>query len=115
MPNQATTEEIEAFLAEVREAISRGRCSLVPRDKNMASLARLGLTVSDALDEVKSLTVSDYLKGPESDHNPAAPDPVWVFGKNVDGQTFYIKAKVLQAQPGSARVISFHIAEYKIL
>lgn len=115
MPNHATTEEIEAFLAEVRDAISRGDCKLIPRGKNMASLARMGLTVSDALDEVKGLTVSDYLKGPESDHNPAEPDPVWVFGKNVDGQTFYIKAKVLQAQPGSARVISFHIAEYKIL
>lgn len=112
MPNRATTEEIEAFLAEVREAISCGRCIFVPRCKNMDSLAQLGLTVSDALDEVKSLSVSDYLKGPEPDYNPSEPDPIWAFVKNVEGHPFYIKAKVVQKQPSSARVISFHISEY---
>ena len=36
----------------------------------------------------------------------------WVFKKNVDGNSIYIKFKVLYQKDGGVRVVSFHIDEY---
>ena len=62
MGNQANKLDIAAYLSEVKKLVSKGKYDFVPRRKNMQSLARHGLTLLDAKNEILGLAVSDYYK-----------------------------------------------------
>ena len=96
MGNQASVQDISAFLAKMKQQVSAGKYDFVPRRKNMQALAQHGLTISDAKDEIFSLVVGDYYKGPKQDLDPLRPGDVWEFKKNIDGEQFYIKGKSVQ-------------------
>lgn len=96
MGKQANTQDISTFLAKMKRQVSAGKYDFVPRRKNMQALAQHGLTISDAKDEIFGLVVEDYYKGPKQDLDPLKPGDIWEFKKNIDGQQFYIKVKIVQ-------------------
>ena len=80
-----------------------------PRRKNMQALAQHGLTISDAKDEIFSLVVGDYYKGPKQDLDPLRPGDIWEFKKNIDGRQFYIKVKIVQVNGEDiVKCLGFH-------
>lgn len=94
--NQASTSDITAYLAKVKGLLSAGKYDFVPRRKNMQALAQHGLTIVDVKNEILSLIVSDYYKGPKKDLDPNRPGDIWEFKKNVDGIQFYVKVKIVK-------------------
>ena len=109
MGKQANTQDISAFLAKMKRQVSAGKYDFVPRRKNMQALAQHGLTISDAKDEIFGLVVEDYYKGPKQDLDPLKPGYIWEFKKNIDGQQFYIKVKIVQVNGEDiVKCLGFH-------
>lgn len=67
MGNVTNTEEIMSLLEKVKKLISGKKFDFVPRRKNLQSLAKHGLTIKDAKDEILNLVTSNYYKGPKND------------------------------------------------
>ena len=55
------------------------------------------------------LTPEDYFEGPLDNESPGL-EPVWVFGKRVEGRLCYIKVFLIPVN--NVYCISFHFAEY---
>ncbi len=109
MGNRASIEDITAFLVKVKRLLSAGKYDFVPRRKNMQALARLGLTISDAKNEILELAAGDYYKGPKQDFDPNRPGDIWEFKKNIDGLEFYLKVKIVQENGEDIlKCIGFH-------
>ena len=102
---------ILAVLKSMRDAIREKRYTFEPRKKNMDTLARLGITIKQALDEMLSLTEQDYVSGPENDRDRPGEDPLWIFKKRCYGEVIYIKFRVKYNTDGSIKILSFHIDE----
>lgn len=103
--------KIRDFLLEMRMILSRENSfHLVERDKNLQALEKLEYTIYDAKTVLLSLTVNDYVKGPEPDDNPNFPGEIWVFGTTIGDTELYIKIKIAQSKPHRKQVvcISFH-------
>ncbi len=94
MNNLTTTSDVAAYLVRVKKLLSTGKYDFVPRRKNMQALARCGLTIIDAKDEIFGLTVRDYYRGPKRDLDPDRPGDIWEFKKEIDGKKFYVKVKI---------------------
>lgn len=105
-------ESIREFLEALKEILgSGGRFFVVPREKNKISLLALGLTYANCKQELLSLNELDYCSGPDVD--PEAKGDVWVFGKEIEGRSVYIKVRVTK-EPPAVTCISFHEAEYRL-
>ena len=100
--------EVNAFLREFKNIATKRGIELIDRDKN--KLARLGLTKLDFHNEVLSLTYKNYCRGPEPDKD--FPGEIWIFGKNIDYDEYYIKLKISKEK--RAVCLSFHPAEHSI-
>ena len=101
-------DQVMLFLALMRECAA---CSfrLERRDKNMATLAGLGITIRDAKGRILALTVNDYVEGPTA--RPDRPSQEsWVFGLRIHGTDVYIKLEV-RLEPARCLCVSFHNAE----
>jgi hypothetical protein len=73
----------------------------------------MGLNKQTQKDEIFSLTVEDYVSGPNPDKD--LPGQIWVFGKMIEGIEVYIKLKIDLTDKGKiAKCISFHSAEYEL-
>jgi len=101
--------QVALFLAKAKELLQQNRYILVPREKNMKALARLGWNESRLMDFLMGLSTDNYSSGPEEDRD-CPPEEVWVFGHEIDGAEYYIKLKIrLEAE--ELLCISFHEAE----
>ena len=105
----APMKEIEKILADMRHAINNRNYTLVPRKKNLETLARLGILMCDAVEEIYGLTPSDYDSGPKNDRDRPGSDCLWVFKKSISGTIIYIKFKVKYQENGDVMILSFHI------
>ena len=94
MSNQINTSDVAAYLSEVKKLLSMGKYDFVPRRKNMQALAKNGLTITDAKNEILGLVVGDYYKGPKQDLDSNRPGDIWEFKKDIDGMQFYVKVKI---------------------
>ncbi len=109
----ASRDEVAEFLFEWKAA-ARRRLNFVPRQKNIDGCKQLGITVTMAKQMLLSLTVAEYVKGPEPDHDGRG-DLVWFFGKKVNEHEVYIKIKVYEVQGVSyAKCFGFHPAEWPL-
>jgi hypothetical protein len=110
----AERENVVGFLKEVKRTASRLKgIYLVPREKNKATINRLGLTNSDIINTIKYLSIEDYLKGPEPDRD--AGGDLWFFCKEVSGNDVYIKLKIsVRNGRDTVYCISFHEPEHEI-
>lgn len=109
MSNQASMQDIAAYLARVKKLLSIGKYDFIPRRKNMQALAQHGLTIIDAKNEILGLVISDYYKGPKQDLDPNRPGEIWEFKKNIDGMQFYVKLKIVRENGEDIlKCIGFH-------
>lgn len=108
----STQTEVEAFLKKWKSACAN-QLSIVQRAKNRDSLACLGWTFTTAKEKLKTLTVQNYIKGPEPDRDK--PGEFWFFGINSTQGDVYVKVKIFEcAGKYFAKCVSFHLAEYEI-
>lgn len=96
MGDRENKADIKAFLEDMKRLVSAGKYDFIPRRKNMQDLAKHGLTVSDAKNEILELVIDDYHKGPKQDFDHNRPGDIWEFKKNIDSVCFYIKVKITQ-------------------
>lgn len=111
MRNQTSTADISNFLEIAKRLMAAGKYDFVPRRKNMYALAKHGLTIADAKEEIFELVVGDYYKGPKQDFERSGE--IWEFKKKVDGIQFYIKIKIVE-ENGEAilKCLGFHDDEF---
>ena len=66
--DELAKEKIRKFLKEFKEIASKGRgIDVIPRRENIDNLAQLGLTKKNRNEEIMTLSLVDYCKGPEPD------------------------------------------------
>ena len=96
------------YLVKVKELVSSGSWTLIPRKKNLDSLSNYGITIQEVKNELLSLEVKDYEKGPEFDYSYSGD--IWIFKRFVADQDFYIKLKIDIANDGTEilKCLSFH-------
>lgn len=111
----ASPAEVNARLKNIRLKIGKNECTLWPRKKNKDSLALAGLSIDDAFDIVKSLTVRNYCKGPEDDIDKPGTGEMWFFGHSERGYDFYIKIKICFDANSNVIIISFHFPEFPLI
>ena len=107
MEEKARKEDVRIFLEKAKLLISEGKYDFVPRRKNMQALAKHGLTVTDAKEELMDLIVNNYYKGPKKDFDK--PGYIWEFKKMVDETLFYIKIKIVNENgEDTLKCLGFH-------
>lgn len=100
-------EETARFLRRARELIRQGRFLLVPRSRNLQSLAELGLTLRDAREEILILREENWYAGPKPDY--AGSGEIWEFKTRLEDVQVYIKLRIAgQGRGEQLRCLSFH-------
>ncbi len=96
------------YIAKVKELVSSGCWTFIPRKKNLDSLSNMGLSVQDVKNELLSLEMRNYKSGPELDYSYSGE--VWIFSRLVGNAEFYIKLKIDVANDGTQilKCLSFH-------
>ncbi len=111
MGQQTGVLEICNFLEKAKNLISVGRLDFVPRRKNMQWLAKQGLTIADAKEELLELVVDDYYKGPKNDFTH--PGEIWEFKKIIVNEPVYIKIKIAKENNIEVlKCLGFHDDEF---
>ena len=106
--------EIRDFLVEFKGIMAKGRgLDIVNRRENIDTLAKMGLTKKNLIEEIMTLSVENYCQGPEPDrHRPGA---IWVFGKQIGAEEIYVKLKIAQVgKEKIAKCLSFHAANFPL-
>lgn len=107
---------VESFLEDFWKLLDDQNFLLKRRQdqKNKRTLTALGYNQKAVQQELKTLTIENFCKGPEE--NEAYLGYIMVFGKQVCGREVYIKL-ALTDESGvtpQATCISFHFAEHPI-
>ena len=99
------------YLARIKNLISTGNWTLIPRKKNLDSISNQGLTIQDVKNELLSLSLADYQSGPMPDYSYSGD--VWIFKRIINGTEFYIKVKIDVTNDGFEilKCLSFHDKE----
>jgi len=111
--NVASKQQINSILLKIKECIQRedGKNFILKnRDKNKATLAKLGWLPSHVKQEILTLTYKNYSKGPEQNKSSSGnrKGSVWTFGKTIEGLDIYIKIHVIPFKVTKCVCISFH-------
>ena len=113
MKHPTSASEITGFLSRAKKLLSVGLYDFVPRGKNMQTLAKHGMTIKDAKNEIFDLTVSDYYKGPKKDFDRDHTGDIWEFKKDINGAPFYVKLKITKENNIQIlKCLSFHEDDY---
>jgi len=112
MPN-ATPEEIETFLEQVRRIIHKS-FETRRNDDYKKTLLALGFNKSSVINEISTITVENYSEGPKPEIGSI--NDVWIFGKTIQNQEIYIKLKIIGMNNRAEEIdtlycLSFHFAE----
>ena len=98
--------DVNKFLGIFKKIVSQRGILVVKREKNLNTLAELGLPIMEVQNEILRLEATDYVDGPNPDRD--FPGEVWKFGKIIDHEEIYIKGKLRGGK--EAVCISFHHA-----
>lgn len=111
MCDLANNSEKADILEKAKKLITQGSFDFVPRRKNMQALAKHGLTIKDAKEEIFELVINNYYKGPKKDFDK--PGEIWEFKKSINGTQFYIKFKVVTENGRDIlKCLGFHDDEF---
>jgi hypothetical protein len=83
------------------------------RPENMATLARLGMTITDARERILALTPADYVEGPKPRSENSSQE-AWVFGLRIREVSVYVKLSI-RLEPARCVCVSFHEAEWPMV
>ncbi len=105
---------IVQFLVEFKE-LAQQKLYVANRIENTQALIDLGLTFTDRLNVLLSLSVEDYSVGPVADRDRSGD--LWIFGVTINHVEMYIKLKIVAYEEcgtkrhvKQAKCISFHPA-----
>mgnify|MGYP001202526063 FL=1 len=107
MKRIAARSEVMCFLRRVKRVARHPKgFVLIPRKENLDILAEYGFLRSFPREVVQKLSIRNYSY---TDHDVDRPGEVWVFGKEIEGVSFYIKIK-LDSIDGRhlVKCLSFH-------
>ena len=104
--------QVKLFLFQFKE-FAQKNFSFAERDKSLDTIARLGIKIKQAKDEILGLTYEDYYRGPIPDTDSKKGGEYWEFGKLISGQEIFIKLKTV-SEYSVAICFAFHIAEEQI-
>lgn len=106
-------EKVVRFLRNFKQAACERGVFVIPRDSTLSTLRQFGMTKRNLQDELLTLSLTHYSKGPEKDRDQNGE--LWIFGKPVARHEMYIKLKIFKvAGEYHAKCISFHVAEYPL-
>lgn len=115
----ASTKEIQAFLIQCRQIIrSKDIITtsfvLVHSAKNKKTMLTLGFTEKQVVEEIETLSLTNFADGPRKDKD--LPGMLWVFGKWIKEREVYIKLKISPFDDPGNKVatltcLSFHFSE----
>ena len=108
----ATYKQVKEFLDQMQTWLSffSGKVIYENRPKNEQFMAEMEWVSADKKKEwLLKLVPDDYFEGPDENEKPGF-NPVWIFGKRIEGRLCYIKVYLL-TKP-SVYCISFHFAEH---
>lgn len=101
--------DLSNFLTQVKNAIDNNNYEVFDnRYKYRRTLALLGLTDQDVLDDIYDLNASDGLWC-EPDLDARYPGDVWQCKKILHGTCIYIKLKIREIDGNYLVVMSYHI------
>jgi hypothetical protein len=102
-------DQVALFLTLLKECVA---CDfrLERRPENMATLAHLGMTLTDAHDRILGLTPADYLEGPTPRSEDSSQE-AWVFGLHIREIDVYVKLSI-RIEPARCVCVSFHEAQW---
>ncbi|MCJ7782753.1 MAG: hypothetical protein MUP41_02400 [Desulfobacterales bacterium] len=106
--------EIRDFLVDFKGIMAKGRgLDIVNRLENIDTLAKMGLTKKNLIEEIMTLSVENYCQGPEPDRDRSGA--IWVFGKQIGAEEIYVKLKIAQVgKEKIAKCLSFHAANFPL-
>ncbi len=107
----AQAYQVKLFLFQFKE-FAQNNFTFIEREKCLDPIARLGITIQQAKQEILELTYEDYYRGPIPDTGPKGGE-YWEFGKTICGREIFIKLKNVLTH-GVAVCFSFHIPEEPI-
>lgn len=108
----ATYEDVKKFLDQMKTWLSilGGHVIYEKRDKNDQFMATMDWDKPDKKKEwLLKLEPDDYYEGPNENEKPGL-NPVWIFGKRIEGHLCYIKIFLIPTN--KVYCISFHFAEH---
>ncbi len=114
----SSIEEVFNFIVKRFRPVTGGPTGqyiyIVPREKNDADIAKLGITKLQAKKIIAGIRIKDYCCGPDDDHDEklGRTEDVWVFRRVYEGKEIYIKLKVTSGNNPFAKCLSFHLAEH---
>lgn len=100
----ASQKQIIEYLAVVN---SIAKIVIINTKKNRDTRYRLGITVEDQKELIRSLAPKHYISGPELDRDASRNGDVWKFKIFEYGEVFYIKIKI--ELEGELKALSCHI------
>jgi len=103
--------QVKLFLLQFKE-FAQNVFSFYPREESLNTIARLGITIQQARNEILGLTYEDYYRGPIPDKDRKGEE-FWEFGKTICGEQVFIKLKAV-SEYGVAICFSFHIPDKTI-
>ena len=86
----------------------------VERDKNIASMAEIGILQRDVPGILRTVQASDYCEGPLDD-DKGQNKSWWVFGPEHEGETLYVKVCLVRKNGSQVECLSFHKAERPLI
>ena len=110
----STSSEVASFLLSIKYLIQDREYTILRRPEYLATTSSLGIDETDVLDEIISLSVDEYFRGPSKDRNLKSGE-VWEFGKQVLGQEVYIKLVLKGDKRGQwVTILSFHFPRFPL-
>lgn len=104
-----TKDDVEQFLKYFKVKLNVFGVIYVGRDKNAQALLDIELVPSKRTELLNQLETVDYSEGP-LDETMHGSGNMWVFGKEISGNEFYIKIAMGRTNDKTI-CISFHKAE----
>ena len=88
--------QISLFLAQAKQYVESNGIYFAEREQSISFLAARGLMLEDLETLILTLTVTDWVKGPEPDYDPAYADKwtVAVFSPDWNGEKVYLKLSI---------------------
>ena len=103
--------QVTLFLFQFKK-FAQNKFTFAERDESRDTIARLGITIPQAKQEILGLTYEDYYRGPIPDIGPKGGE-YWEFGKTICGQEIFIKLKTV-SKHSVAVCFSFKIPDETI-
>ena len=103
--------QVKLFLFQFKE-FAQKKFLFAERAKSLDTIARLGITIKQAKDEILGLTYEDYYRGPIPDKDRKGEE-FWEFGKSIYREQVLIKLKA-KSKYGVAICFSFHTPDKTI-